>query len=199
MSCYIQDVVRRSRAEAAETRDRIIDSAAKIIRAHGLAHTSVAQVMSEAGLTHGGFYKHFESKEALCAAAIERAGEEATSALANRLMGARRLGIDPFVDAYLSKEHRAATRTGQGCVVAALAGEVLHADPASRRALTQALEQLVEVVEEPLKDSPSAHEEAMAAVAAAVGAIILSRAVDDPGLSDALLASTAALLKARDR
>ena len=101
-----------------ETRERILRAAARAIRKHGYEGVGVADVMKEAGLTHGGFYAHFESRDALLAAAADQAGAE-TLEILTRAIAAAKPGqeLTALVDAYLSDRHVAAPE--QGCVIAA--------------------------------------------------------------------------------
>ncbi len=183
--------MKKSKEETALTKARIVDTAARLLRERGLDGVSVAEIMADAGLTHGGFYAHFPSKEALCAAAITHASSETTTRLAKRL-AAHDGGLDAFATDYVSKRHRASP--AQGCVVAALASDAAHGDPAVRAALTAAVEQLVGVIEHQLDGSPAARARAVAAMTSAVGAVILARAVDDPALSNEILEAARAQL-----
>ena len=112
---------RVSQAQAQENRKRIVGTAARLFRERGAAGVSVADVMAEAGLTHGGFYKQFASKEALVAEAVGQAFAEQARALAEA--GDR----DAFVAAYLSPAHR--DSPGDGCPSAALGGDLARAEP----------------------------------------------------------------------
>src|SRR5262252_8101056 len=122
--------MRRSQEDTAKTRVRIIAAAAEMFRSRGIDATSVADVMSAVGLTVGGFYRHFESKDALVVEAIERASHE---------VAARGPG---GLDNYLSDAHR--RHPGRGCPVAALCSEVARESKATRAAFKDALERLLE-------------------------------------------------------
>ncbi len=172
-------MARRSREEAARTRDRIIDAAAGLVRERGMDGVSVAEIMAAAGLTHGGFYKHFDSKEALCAAAIDRASAAVTSRMAAG-------GLEALAGEYLSTLHRASP--AQGCVVAALAGEAARAAGEPRAAFTAAVNDLLTAIARRLPDAGARRRTRAAGImATAVGGLILARAVDDPALSDDIL------------
>src|SRR5215210_1478116 len=108
-----------------ETHERILDVAARAIRRNGYAGVGVADVMKQAGLTHGGFYAHFESREAMLEEAIERAGRDTAAALATRIAARQAEGVSALralVELYLSEAHLAVPEGG--CVVAALASEM---------------------------------------------------------------------------
>src|SRR6478736_1112796 len=118
-----------------ETHERIVDVAARAIRRHGYAGVGVADVMKEAGLTHGGFYAHFDSRDALLVEALERAGRESGEAVTRALERRAAKGVSAFralVEAYLGDEHLASLETG--CPVAALACDIPRQSDAVREA-----------------------------------------------------------------
>jgi TetR/AcrR family transcriptional repressor of nem operon len=161
---------RVSQAQAQENRKRIVETAARMFRERGVAGVSVADVMAEVGLTHGGFYKQFASKDALVAEAVE----QAFAAQRDRL-GA--VGED-FVAAYLSGAHR--DSPGDGCPSAGFGGDLARADPdASARA---AYAQGVEAYAHWLDDD-------LAKLSTMVGALVLARATAGTDLSDRILAA----------
>jgi TetR/AcrR family transcriptional repressor of nem operon len=174
-----------SRKEA--THERIVEVAARAIRRTGYGGTGVADIMKEAGLTHGGFYAHFASREAMLAEAADRAGAEAVAASARIAAAAPpQQALQSLVRAYLSKEHVEGVETG--CAVAALGSEMPRQAPEVRRAATRRLKEQIDLVapQSPDWGQPDAHERALVTVATMVGALVLARAVDDPKLSDAL-------------
>src|ERR1051326_5692862 len=116
--------MRRSREDAAETRRSIVETASRLFRARGIAPVSVADIMGALGLTVGGFYRHFESKEALVAEAIEAAADDAALRYAKTREGATGPELAAALDAYLSRGHR--DHPERGCPVAALCSEVAH-------------------------------------------------------------------------
>ncbi|EEA04384.1 transcriptional regulator, TetR family [Burkholderia sp. H160] len=170
------------------THERIVEVAARAIRRSGYDGTGVADIMKEAGLTHGGFYAHFPSREALLAEAADRAGAEAV-ALSEQIAASvpQEQALPSMVRAYLSKEHRDAVETG--CPVSALGSEMPRQAPVVRRAATRRIKEMIDVVARQLPDwgQPGAHEQALLTVATMVGTMVLARAVDDPKLSDSLL------------
>lgn len=170
-----------------ETHERIVATAARAIRRRGYAATGVADVMKEAGLTHGGFYAHFGSKTALLAEAADRAGADGIDALrrvADQAGDGRALGA--LLDAYLSEAH--VREVEQGCPVAALGSEMPRQDPEVRAAATRRIKELVDLVARQLPGWGRAgnHDQALATLATLVGSLVLARAVDDPALSKAV-------------
>jgi TetR/AcrR family transcriptional repressor of nem operon len=173
------------------THERIVETAARAIRRTGYNGTSVADIMKEAGLTHGGFYAHFPSREAMLAEAADRAGAESV-AVSMRVAATAQpeQALQALVRAYLSKEHVKSVE--MGCPIAALGSEMPRQAPEVRRAATRRIKEMIDVVARHLPDwgQPAAHEQALVTVATSVGALLLARAVDDPKLSDALLEAT---------
>jgi TetR/AcrR family transcriptional regulator, transcriptional repressor for nem operon len=175
--------MRKSKDDKARSHERIVDVAAARVREAGVDGPGVAEIMSEAGLTHGGFYKHFSSREELIAEAVEGALADGRYKLAEVTAGSE----DPlttFVSWYLSSGH--VHDRGNGCAVAALACEMPRSSPQLRRAFTEQTEHYLEVLQQLLGDDGS-KEQAVVALAALVGGLILARAVDDPELSRELL------------
>jgi AcrR family transcriptional regulator len=169
------------------THDRIVDAAARAIRRSGYNGTGVADIMKAAGLTHGGFYAHFPSREAMLAEAADRAGGESV-AMMERIASSLppRQALPAMMQAYLSDEHLAAIETG--CATAALGSEMPRQAPEVRRAATRRIKEMIDLVARQSSDwgQPGAHEHALFSVATMVGALILARAVDDPKLADGL-------------
>src|ERR1700722_6948563 len=173
------------------THERIVETAARAIRRSGYNGTSVADIMKEAGLTHGGFYAHFPSREAMLAEAADRAGAESVAESTRVAATARPAqALQALVSAYLSKEH--IKNVEMGCPIAALGSEMPRQAPEVRRAAARRIKEMIDVVARQLPDwgQPAAHENALVMVATAVGALLLARAVDDPKLSDALVQAT---------
>ena len=180
--------VTASRKEA--THDRIVETAARAIRRSGYRGTGVAEIMKEAGLTHGGFYAHFDSREEMLAEAADRAGADTVGFLTRVAATAPpQKELDAILRAYLSKEHVESAETG--CVVAALGSEMPRQAPKVRRAATRRIKEMVDLVARQSPDwgKPGVHERALVTVATALGALILARAVDDAKLSEAVLQS----------
>jgi TetR/AcrR family transcriptional regulator, transcriptional repressor for nem operon len=174
-----------SRKEASH--ERIVDAASRAIRRSGYGGTAVADIMKDAGLTHGGFYAHFASREAMLAEAADRAGAEAVAALARIAAAAPpREALQALLREYLSKAHVEGAETG--CPLAALGSEMPRQAPEVRRAATRRIKEMIDLVgrQSPDWGQPGAHEHALVTVATMVGALLLARAVDDRRLSDAL-------------
>jgi TetR/AcrR family transcriptional repressor of nem operon len=174
-----------SRKEA--THERIVEAAARAIRRSGYSGAGVADIMKDAGLTHGGFYAHFESREAMLAEAADRAGAESLATLERIAAAApREQALETLIRAYLSKEHLQGAESG--CPMAALGSEVRLQAPEVRRAATRRAKEAIDLVARQLPDwgKPAAHERALAILSTMVGALMLARAVDDPQLSNAL-------------
>ncbi len=176
------------RAAAKEaSHERIVRAAARAIRRSGYDGTGVADIMKEAGLTHGAFYAHFDSREAMLAEAADRAGAESNEFVARVVSAAPpEQSLQALVQAYLSREHVASIETG--CPVCALGSEMPRQSPEVRRAATRRIKEMIDLVarESPDWGQPDAHERALVTVATMVGTLMLARAVDDAALSDAL-------------
>jgi len=169
------------------THDRIVETAARAIRRAGYGGAGVAQIMNEAGLTHGGFYAHFESREAMLAEAADQAGADGMDMLARVAAAAPpKRALEALLRAYLSKEHVESVETG--CAIAALGSEIPRQAPKIRRVATRRIKEMIDLVARQSPDwgQPGAHERALVSVATALGALVLARAVDDPQLSDAV-------------
>ena len=169
------------------THERIVEAAARAIRRTGYDGTGVADIMKEAGLTHGGFYAHFASREAMLAEAADRAGSESVAMMER--IGATAppsKALQAMMEAYLSEAHVEGVETG--CATAALGSEMPRQAPEVRRAATRRIKEMIDLVARQSPDwgQPSAHERALVTVATMVGTLVLARAVDDPRLSDAL-------------
>ncbi len=180
----------RSAAKEA-SHERIVQAAARAIRRSGYDGTGVADIMKEAGLTHGAFYAHFQSREAMLAEAADRAGAESNAYAAQVIASAPPAqALQALMQTYLSREHLAAIETG--CPIAALGSEMPRQSPEVRRAATLRIKEMIDLVARQSPDwgQPGAHERALVAVATMVGTLMLARAVDDPALSDALCSAT---------
>ena len=180
-----------------DTRERILRAAARAIRKHGYEGVGVADVMKEAGLTHGGFYAHFESRGALLAAAADQEGVESTEHL-TRAIAAAKPGqeLTALVDAYLSDGHVAAPE--QGCAVAAAGSEVPRQEAQVRRAASRRIKDFIGLIERQFPEwgKSAAHDKAMGIAATLVGSVVLARAVDDPQLSKRIRKAARELIRA---
>jgi len=183
--------MKKSKIEAAETRRRIIKTASAEFRRKGINGAGVNDVMAAAGLTHGGFYRHFASKDQLvaeaCAAAMGSV-EETNKALACPALG--KDGIEAILAEYLSTDHR--DNPAEGCVLAGLGSELARSDDQTRAAATAGFLRLVDAFSQqyPGMKPQAAKARALVAVSAMIGAITMSRIVIDPKLSAAILRQT---------
>ena len=178
-----------TRAEQKEqTHQRIVAAAARQFREEGLGGAGVQRIMEEAGLTHGGFYTHFDSKADLTAEAVALAMKTAREGW---LEGAELLrgpeGTRRLLGAYLNRAHR--DNPGAGCPLPSTSADVARATPAVRRAYATELRKIIESLERHLVDpeGDEAHERAVGAMALCVGGLLLARAVDDDALSDDIM------------
>src|SRR5215813_14945489 len=180
--------MRRSKQEAAVTRQRIIKAAAAAFRKNGIAGTGLSDLMAAAGLTHGGFYRHFDSKDQIVAEACTAAAEALVEQLAaSAAKKSPQRGLKAIVENYLSAAHR--DEPAAGCPVAALGSEIARGDERTRAAATQALLKFVEILASQFdKTRPDvARRRALVAAATMIGALTMSRMVTDSELSAAIL------------
>jgi TetR/AcrR family transcriptional repressor of nem operon len=175
--------MRVTQEQMRENRHRILSEASRLFREKGFDAVGVAEVMKAAGLTHGGFYGHFASKEDLMAHAIAHATAE---------ISGRGGDLEGAIARYLSPAHR--DDAADGCPMAALAADIRHRPPAARSAMTTGIRTQIDRMTEALPAGVTAkrRREAIGTYAALIGALVLARAVDDPMLSDEILAETRA-------
>jgi len=166
--------VRRSREEAARTRQDAVEAASRLFRERGLESVSVADVMSKLGMTTGGFYRHFESKDALAAEAC------AAALVGSALARDPTRSLEALVGKYLSKAHR--DNPAEGCPLPALASDMRRQPAKVREAYTDGVRDALKRISQA---APGA--DAKALLAGMVGAVALARAVDDEDLSEAIL------------
>jgi len=181
-------MARTSRAEKARTRERLVETASHAFRANGVEGTSIPAVMERVGLTHGTFYAHFASKDALVAEAYVRGLNETVERLLLRAESAPpERGLNAVIDRYLSAEHR--DDPAGGCPLPALAGEVRREPAAVRHAFTEGLRRYFDRLAPLLDDQDTSARDDHELILASgmVGAVLLARAVDDPELSDRIL------------
>jgi TetR/AcrR family transcriptional regulator, transcriptional repressor for nem operon len=172
-----------SQADKAASHARIVKAASRRIRRDGIDHIGVADLMKQAGLTHGGFYRHFASRDELVAEAVAEAlAQGSRRAQASTELG-RPAALAAIVDGYLSRLHRDKPETG--CAVAALPTDIARADPRARAAYSRQVRSYIEVLTELTPDRN--RDQAHLILAALVGALLLARAVDDRGLSNEIL------------
>jgi TetR/AcrR family transcriptional repressor of nem operon len=188
-----------SKESKTQSHDRIVQTAAARFREAGVEGVGVADLMKEAGLTHGGFYRHFTSRDELVAEAVEcalRDGGRAVEAVASARLSRPAL-VAALVDAYLSTAHRDGLSTS--CAVTTLAGDVARSNDRARTAYTQQVDIYLKLLTGlAVADKPKARRtKAIAALSSLVGAVSLSRAVNDDKLSREILKSAADELKAQ--
>ena len=180
------------------TRERVLKEAAKAIRADGPHRIAVAGVMAKAGLTHGGFYAHFKSKDDLVAAAIDEMFKDASARFFNATDGfSPGDGMVRYINFYLSRDHRDAR--GTGCPVAALSADLPRMEALARARYGQGVARLTDKVEGQLLalGRPDAAVVASSLVAELVGALSLARAVGDADQSDHILQTSRRAVKHR--
>ena len=186
-----------SQTQKAKNHERIVRTASKRFREKGLEGVGIADLMEEVGLTVGGFYKHFDSRDNLVAEALHCA-----FGTWRRKADAAASGGPPFtyaklVDDYLSETHR--DHPGSGCAISALATEVARSSKRTRALLTEEIRDGLQVITDLIpvkdKDKTSTRSEAVLTLSALVGAIGLARAVSDEALSREILMTVAQLLK----
>lgn len=179
-----------------QSHHRIVEAASRAVRRHGYAGVGVAEVMKEAGLTHGGFYAHFDSREALLVEAIEHAGAISSALLDERIAARTRETGNPLqalIELYLSDEHL--THTEHGCVVGALASEIPRQQEMVREASVQRVDRLVRRVALALPDD-AAPGLASVIAGALVGNLQLARIQGDNPEGRAVLAAARETLAA---
>src|ERR1700754_317831 len=180
--------MRYSREHKIETHARIVKKASVRLREKGAHGIGVADLMKEAGLTHGGFYAHFTSREALVIEAFAYAMERSTQRwrkLAEQTAPEKRLAT--IVDSYLTRVHR--DDPGHGCAVPALGAEIARESPKTRRAFAAKLEQMIDMMAEQIPGVPrkAARKQAMATIATMMGTLVLSRIAGNGEFSDEVL------------
>ena len=173
--------MRVSREQAAENRRRIVETASRMFRENGFDGVGVDAIMKGAGLTHGGFYGHFRSKDDLAAEAVTRALERSTE------RQSRFTDLRDLVSDYLSERHRA--NRADGCAIVALGDEMVRQGEGMRRGVTAHVRAQLDRFSHLLKGGTAAsrRKRAIATLAGMIGALMLARAVEDPALSDEIL------------
>lgn len=179
--------MKTSRKQMAENRCRILDAASRLFRAKGFEAVSVAEVMKATGLTHGGFYGHFGSKDDLVTQTLDHT-------LTLDAVGGDNLCA--YLDIYLSPWHR--DNAADGCPTASLVADTRHQTAAAREAMTKGIRSQIDRINEALPGTDAADKRraAIGNLAAMVGAVILARTIADPALSDEVLEKTRAWIGA---
>ena len=176
-----------SREQMAQNRQIILDEASRLFRERGFDAVTVADVMKAAGQTHGGFYGHFKSKDALIAAAVAHSLSSEGAGMAD---------LAGWMDTYLSPLHR--DHPEQGCPAASLAGLLRQQGPEARAAMSRGLSAQIERIARALPEGDAADRRraAIGQWSAMVGAMVLARAIDDTALADEVLSETRAWIQA---
>ncbi|MGV9573297.1 TetR/AcrR family transcriptional regulator [Streptomyces nigra] len=184
-----------SQAEKAATRERVLRAASRRIRTDGVDRPGVAELMQEAGLTHGGFYKHFNSRDDLITQAAAFALSEGTAKMersARKNPEDARAGL---IDAYLAKQHRDGPATG--CALVTLGAAAGRGDQQIQQAYENQVRTYLDLIAGLDEDADTPRAEAMLTLSALVGAMLISRAVADQNFSDELLETVAEQLTDR--
>jgi TetR/AcrR family transcriptional regulator, transcriptional repressor for nem operon len=184
-----------SRIQEAENHERILDVATRLFRERGIDGIGVADLMKAAGLTHGGFYGHFKSKEDLVAQACARAVLRMRQNWTIVIDQAAGDPLEALAATYLTPKHR--DGAGRGCPMAALGSEIARQAPPVRRAFTEELRPFLDYLSRNVQGNSNnlRRQKALATYAGLVGALIVSRAVDDPDLSNEILSAVAATMR----
>ena len=177
-------MARKSKAETALTRKRIIEVAARAFKNNGIEATGVAEVMAAAGLTHGGFYRHFESKEQLvteaCASSMELMVEAAQTAA-----GQGDAAFLKHLESFITKDTRTAYLCG--CPLVAMGSELARSDIETRRAVSQGYRQLIDIIAGRGSGDKAAKEDATFTLCSMIGAVTMAKIMDDPAFSEQIL------------
>jgi TetR/AcrR family transcriptional repressor of nem operon len=191
-----------TRAQAEENRRTVVEAAGRLFREHGVKGVGLAELMSAAGLTHGGFYKQFKSKDDLVHEACDSALEAGVGKWARIVEKANSGAADPLaalVRHYLSPSHR--DRVGSGCALTGLGPDAVRNDPALRGRFERAVQAHAGILEQAMRASraDAGGDQALAAISTMVGALLLSRMVEDEAFSKRILdAASASLLERGD-
>jgi TetR/AcrR family transcriptional regulator, transcriptional repressor for nem operon len=184
-----------SRVQKARTHERIVKLASKRFREEGLAGIGIAELMKEAGLTVGGFYKHFDSRDHLVAEAVNSAFGGWKRRVEAAKSGGPPVSYEKLIDEYLNEAHR--DNPGTGCAFSALAPEIARSDKRTRALTSEQVRNDIQLIATllPGRDKRRARSRAVLIFSALVGAMSLARAVSDEALSREILETTGELLK----
>jgi TetR/AcrR family transcriptional repressor of nem operon len=182
--------MRYSKEHKAETHERIVKQASVRLRERGAHGIGVADLMKEVGLTHGGFYAHFDSREALVIEAFGYAMDRAAERwrkIAEETPPEKRLAT--IIDSYLTTTHR--DDPGRGCVVPSLGAEIARESPKTRKAFAARLERMIDMIAAQILDVPpkAARKQAMATLATMMGTVVMARIAGNGEFSDEILAA----------
>jgi TetR/AcrR family transcriptional repressor of nem operon len=188
--------MRVTRAQAAENHQKVIDVASQLFKEHGFDGIGLTDLMKAAGLTHGGFYKQFESKEDLVGAACARAIDNGLERWRNAASADAEAPLQALVKFYLSAQHRDAI--AEGCPVAALASDASRHSDAVREKFEAGIKGHLDILDRLASpaEGEQQRDKSMATLSTMVGALLLSRVVKDEALSRRFLAAAASELVA---
>jgi TetR/AcrR family transcriptional regulator, transcriptional repressor for nem operon len=184
--------VRTSKEQAAQTRAAIVAAAADYIGRAGISGSSLAEMMSAAGLTHGGFYRHFQDKEQLVSEAVSAAGDKVVGTISRNM---RKGGINSAVESYLSTSHRDSTTPV--CPFAAVGSELRFSGKDTKAVATEVLERVIAALSAEAQGSESARRDAIAAFSTMIGAMVLARVAGRTKLSSEILGAAKDYLHAK--
>jgi TetR/AcrR family transcriptional repressor of nem operon len=174
----------------AEHHQEIVEVAARMLRERGIKGTSVADLMQAAGLTHGGFYRHFESKDALVAEAVQSIHDARAKGLETKADKTSEAEVvEDYVEKYLTRDHVA--NPGIGCPMAAFGVEAARETAEVRRAFANGTQRTIDKLSAGLSGTPAGRRtKAIRMFASLVGAVVIARAVGDGALSEEVLATS---------
>ncbi|SMC94019.1 TetR/AcrR family transcriptional regulator [Rhizobium sp. RU36D] len=180
-----------TKEKAEENRQQVIETSSRLFREKGFDGVGVSTLMQAAGLTHGGFYKQFESKDDLIAKATKAALDQTAQRMSSLLGTDKRASLEKVVGLYLSDQHR--NGVAEGCAFAALGPDVARHGPKARRVMQRGIKDQLALLESLVETEGegSGREEAIATMATMVGALVLARAVEDTALSSEILEAAA--------
>lgn len=180
--------MKKSKADTAATRQRIVEVAAETFKAKGISETGVAEVMAAVGMTHGGFYRHFESKGQLVAEACATSMDVLVGAIETAALGGPQ-SLLKHLEEFLSQDRP--QNTLAECPLVAMGSEIVRADPETRRAASRGFASMIGILSEAStrKNAAKAREEALVTMSSMIGAVTLARIVDDPALCSEILDS----------
>src|ERR1700719_442311 len=184
-----------SQAQKAKTHERIVKLASKRFREEGLAGVGIAELMKEAGLTAGGFYKHFDSRDHLVTEAVNSAFGGWKRRVEAAKSGGPPVSYEKLIDEYLNEAHR--DNPGTGCAFSALAPEIARSDKRTRALASEQIRNDIQLLAGllPGKDKHAARSKAILTFSALLGAMVLARAVSEEALSIETLKTVKAVLK----
>ncbi|NYT35704.1 TetR family transcriptional regulator [Allopusillimonas soli] len=190
--------MRVTKEQFAENREHILVAAGELFREKGFDGISIAEVMKAAGLTHGGFYRHFESKEDLLSKACEAVLEGGAQRWAQTAQAEPDKALDIIAQRYLSEAHLESP--GKGCIYATMASDAARQSDAIRTAFGNGLQAMLGVLARivPCRSRAARRKRAIVTMSQLVGAMVLARAVNDPVLAREILSASANDIKTRE-